>query len=56
MNRIVSSITSLQQHLDSLANNPIIYRPRVPIVLLDNYGVMAVMSVKQIGPAQHRTP
>lgn len=29
MYRIVASITSLQQHLDSLANNPIIYRPRV---------------------------
>lgn len=29
MNRIVASITSLQQHLDLLANNPIIYRPRV---------------------------
>ena len=29
MYRIVASIISLQQHLDSLANNPIIYRPRV---------------------------
>jgi transposase-like protein len=29
MYRIVASINSLQQHLDSLANHPIIYRPRV---------------------------
>jgi len=29
MYRIVASIISLQQHLDSLANNPVIYRPRV---------------------------
>jgi hypothetical protein len=29
MYRIVASINSLQQHLDSLANHPIIYRPKV---------------------------
>jgi transposase-like protein len=29
MYRIVASIISLQQHLDILASNPIIYRPRV---------------------------